>query len=49
MPGLAWNHGDCGPEEGPECTDECASHEGGECDCHEDNEPDFDVGGYDEP
>ena len=35
-PGLAWNPHDCGPEDEHECTDGCASHEGGDCDCQDD-------------
>ena len=48
MPGIIWNPGDCGPEDERECTEECASHEGGDCDCQTDDEPDFDVGGDDD-
>ena len=36
-PGLAWNPHDCGPEDERECTDGCASHEGGDCDCQDDD------------
>lgn len=37
MPGLAWNPGDTGPEDERECTEECASHDGGECNCQEED------------
>ena len=30
---LAWNPGECGPEEGRECREECASWDGEECNC----------------
>lgn len=34
-PGMAWNPGDCGPEDERECSESCASWEGGDCDCQE--------------
>lgn len=35
--GLIWNPGDTGPEDERECKDDCASHDGEECDCKEED------------
>lgn len=32
---MAWNPGDTGPADERECSESCASHEGGDCDCQQ--------------
>lgn len=44
--GISMDPADHCPDDDHECSDECASWDGDDCNCRE--EPDFDVGGYDD-